>query len=85
MPETPSTRSSTSATNTAVLGGRGRELVAAFERRRETIDGGEARGKGITKTRTTEDKQMLLGKHLSNVQDLVEDLREGGSLFGGNL
>lgn len=30
-----------------------------------------------TETRTTEEKQNLLGKHLSNVQDLVEDLREG--------
>src|SRR5271155_4207093 len=39
MPETPPPkpqREIASATNTAVLGGRGRELVAAFERRRET-------------------------------------------------
>ncbi|MCJ1272285.1 hypothetical protein MMC21_000071 [Puttea exsequens] len=28
------------------------------------------------KTRSTEEKQALLGRHLSNVEDLVEDLRE---------
>lgn len=27
-------------------------------------------------TKTTEEKQGLLGKHMSNVEDLVEDLRE---------
>lgn len=85
MPETPSPRIPSSATNTAVLGGRGRELVAAFDRRRETVGGGEGGEKVNTKTRTTEDKQGLLSKHLSNVQDLVEDLREGGGLFGGNV
>jgi Cell division control protein 14, SIN component len=87
MPETPPARiaGSTSATNTAVLGGRGRELIAAFDRRRETVGGGEGVEKVNQKTRTTEDKQRLLGKHLSNVQDLVEDLREGGGLFGGNV
>jgi hypothetical protein len=85
MPETPSTHitSSASATNTAVLGGRGKELIAAFDRRRETVGGGEGTEKINQKTRNTEDKQRLLGKHLSNVQDLVEDLREGGGLFGG--
>lgn len=30
-----------------------------------------------TDTKTTEEKQALLGKYLSNVEDLVEDLREG--------
>jgi hypothetical protein len=87
MPETPPPRiaSSTSATNTAVLGGRGKELIAAFDRRRETVDGSEGADKVNQKTRTTEDKQRLLGKYLSNVQDLVEDLREGGGLFGGNV
>jgi hypothetical protein len=87
MPETPPPRiaSSASATNTAVLGGRGRELIAAFDRRRETVGGSAGADKVNQKTRTTEDKQRLLGKHLSNVQDLVEDLREGGGLFGGNV
>jgi hypothetical protein len=90
MPETSPPkpqREIASATNTAVLGGRGRELVAAFERRRETVGGGEAgvSETGDSETRTTEEKQRLLGKHLSNVKDLVEDLREGGGLFGGSV
>lgn len=33
--------------------------------------GGEAGG-----TKTTEEKQSLLGRYLNNVEDLVEDLRE---------
>ncbi len=80
MPETAPIRTSASATNTAVLGGRGRELVAAFDRRRETVNGADATGPN-GKTKSTEDKQLMLGKYLSNVQDLVEDLSEGGGLF----
>jgi hypothetical protein len=92
MPETPTQpapkiSTSTSATNTAILGGRGKELMAAFDRgRKETVNGPEAATKDsnttTTNTRTTEEKQNLLGKHLSNVQDLVEDLKEGGGVFG---
>ena len=33
-------------------------------------------------TRTTEEKQGLLGRYLGNVEDLVDDLREGGGLGG---
>lgn len=36
--------------------------------------------KDDTLTRSTEDKQRMLGKYLSNVADLVQDLREAGSL-----
>lgn len=84
MPETPAPKmsTSTSATNTAILGGRGKELIAAFDRRRETVNGPEGAKGPNGNTRTTEEKQNLLGKHLSNVQDLVEDLREGGGVFG---
>ncbi len=35
-------------------------------------------------TRTTQEKQGLLGRHLSNVEDLVEDLRESAP-FGACL
>ena len=35
-------------------------------------------------TKTTEEKQGLLGKYLSNVEDLVEDLRENAP-FGAYL
>ncbi|RMD43190.1 hypothetical protein DV735_g1908, partial [Chaetothyriales sp. CBS 134920] len=68
MPETAPKRSPSSdsspSTPADVLGGRKKELVAAFDRnrRRETA---------------------MLGRYMSNVQDLVEDLAEGGGLFGG--
>ncbi|KAB8346119.1 hypothetical protein FH972_023166 [Carpinus fangiana] len=39
--------------------------------------------KDDTLTRSTEDKQRMLGRYLSNVEDLVQDLREAGSLPGG--
>jgi len=84
MPETPAPKisSSTSATNTAILGGRGKELIAAFDRRRETVNGADGARGTDGDTRTTEEKQSLLGKYLANVQDLVEDLKEGGGVFG---
>ena len=87
MPESPSSCSISpaSATNMPVLGGRGKELVAAFDRRRETVGGSEGGDMASGVTRPTAEKQRLLGKHLSNVQDLVEDLREGEGLFGGKL
>ena len=84
MPELPAPKIMTSASNTAVLGGRGKELVAAFDRRRETVTGGDSE-KANAKTKTTEEKQKLLSKHLSNVEDLVQDLRGGGELFGGGV
>ncbi|KAJ9660737.1 hypothetical protein H2201_006816 [Coniosporium apollinis] len=43
-------------------------------------DGGG--GGGGDDTRTTEEKMRLLGKYLSNVGELVQDLREGAA-FGG--
>lgn len=84
MPETPqvSSNMSASASNTAVLGGRGKELIAAFERnRRETVGEVEQASNDYNITKTTEEKQKLLGKHLRNVDDLVEDLRESGGPF----
>lgn len=88
MPETapPSSqlRTSTSATNTAVLGGRGREIAAAFNnhRRRETMNHSEWKKDTSGKTKTTEEKQVMLSKYLNNVSDLVDDLKEGGGPFG---
>lgn len=86
MPETPQVQPqmSASASNTAVLGGRGRELVAAFERnRRETIGGLDKANSESSQTKNTEEKQKMLGKYLGNVDDLVEDLRESGGPFMG--
>ncbi len=83
MPETAPSRTSASATNTAVLGGRGKELVAAFDRRRETVNVGDAAAttKVGVNTKSTEEKQHMLGKYLTNVSDFVEDLKEGPGLF----
>lgn len=82
MPETAPPKAATSATNTAVLGGRGKEIAAAFDRagRRGTI--GTADSKIPKDIKGTEEKQALLSKHLNNVADLVEDLREGSAPFG---
>lgn len=50
--------------------------------------GSAADGAGVSgeegNTRTTEEKQMLLGRYLNNVEDLVEDLRESAP-FGANF
>lgn len=49
------------------------------KRRSETVAGAEAAGGGAAtgdETRSTEEKQNLLGKYLNNVEDLVEDLKE---------
>ncbi|EER36449.1 cell division control protein [Histoplasma capsulatum H143] len=87
MPETPSIPSanSASAPNTAILGlGLHRspsKLAGAFSRSFHGAgDGGrDARG---SDTKTTEEKQVLLGKYLSNVEDLVEDLKESAPFEG---
>lgn len=47
-----------------------------------SVNGG--RGEGQEGTRTTEEKQGLLGRYLNNVEDLVEDLRESAP-FGAVL
>ena len=41
-------------------------------------------GKDKGDIRTTDEKQAMLGRHLSNVEDLVEDLRESAT-FGGSV
>ena len=92
---------SKSAGNTEVLGGRGKELLGAFRkegdgrRDSQTVGGpvGGAVGLGgsgeeqAVRTRTPQEKQSLLGRYLSNVQDLVDDMREAQaqSAAGGLL
>ncbi|KAH8698480.1 cell division control protein 14 [Talaromyces proteolyticus] len=75
MPETPNIPTvAASAPNTAV-GGLHRspsKLSGAFAR--SVNSAGETRA--ARETRTTEEKQKLLGRYLSNVEDLVEDLKE---------
>ncbi|KAI1764138.1 cell division control 14, SIN component [Hypoxylon sp. FL1150] len=45
-------------------------------------EGARPRSAGDGETRTQEDKQALLGRHLNNVDELVEDLRQN-TPFGG--
>lgn len=68
MPETP------------VLNGAGGGLHRSPSKR---LGSGEGGGRQAG-TKTTEEKQGLLGRHLSNVEDLVEDLRESAP-FGACL
>ena len=72
MPEVP-------VVNTGNGNGFGGGLQRSPSKRLGSGDGGEG---GLT--RSTEEKQGLLGKHLSNVEDLVEDLRESAP-FGATL
>jgi hypothetical protein len=85
MPETK-LATSTSATNTAVLGGRGKELVAAFDvQRRETVSGSQGSDERHEITRTPSEKQELLGRYFSNVQDIVSGMGDGARLFGESV
>lgn len=85
MAETPTLPIAMSTPNTAIAGLRRSpsKLSGAFDqRRRDTVNGSET-GKINGPTRTTEEKQALLGKYLSNVEDLVEDLRESAPFAAG--
>ncbi|KAK5114105.1 hypothetical protein LTR62_002674 [Meristemomyces frigidus] len=84
MPEAPPTTSS-SAPNTSVLQRSPSKIdaMAAHARThsgdsdRMDVDEEEmAEGSAGKRTKTTEEKQKLLGRHLSNVAELVRDLRE---------
>jgi hypothetical protein len=86
MPEAPPSTSS-SAPNTAVLQRSPSKVqVAAGHARTHSGDsdgdrmdmGGKEAGK---ETKTTEEKQKLLGRHLNNVAELVQDLQEN-AVFG---
>ncbi|RMZ91726.1 hypothetical protein DV736_g1060, partial [Chaetothyriales sp. CBS 134916] len=61
------------------------ELVAAFDRdrRRETRSiNSSSNVAGVpSNTRSTDEKQAMLGRYMSNVQNLVEDLAEASTYF----
>lgn len=82
MPETPSTPAAASAPNTAAgLQRSPSKPLGAFERRSTVggVEGGGGGGGSVEEgegTRSTEEKQRMLGRYLSNVEDLVQDLRE---------
>lgn len=59
------------------------KLAGAFGHRADASSGGARRSDNDSViTRTTEEKQALLGRHLNSVDDLVADLRESAP-FGG--
>lgn len=82
MPETPSTPAAVSAPNTAagLQRSSSSKPFGAFERRSTAggVEGGGGGGGAVEGegTRSTEEKQRMLGRYLSNVEDLVQDLRE---------
>jgi hypothetical protein len=83
MPETPSIPSAISTISVpAMLQRSPSKLAGAFNR---TENGARKRADSENEaTRTTEEKQALLGRHLNSVDDLVADLRES-TPFGGVL
>jgi hypothetical protein len=81
MPETPSIPSSSATVSVpAMLQRSPSKLAGAFNR---TESGGRRRADSESEcTRTTEEKQGLLGRYLHSVDELVNDLRET-TPFGG--
>lgn len=83
MPETPSIPSSKSKMLALDLLKRSpSKLVSAFDRC--DASGPKKKGDDMELTRSTEEKQALLRRHLNSVDDLVADLRESAP-FGGVL
>ncbi|KAK5004099.1 hypothetical protein LTR28_009346 [Elasticomyces elasticus] len=85
MPETAAASASASAPVTAVLQRSPSKLLGAAKGA-ATHAGGGAGGDdggedGERITRTTEEKQRMLGRYLNNVDELVQDLR-GNAPFG---
>jgi hypothetical protein len=80
MPETPSIPSANGTISVpAMLQRSPSKLAGAFR----GPEGGRRRADSESlDTRTTEEKQGLLGRYLSSVDDLVDDLRESAP-FGG--
>ncbi|KIN05701.1 hypothetical protein OIDMADRAFT_154114 [Oidiodendron maius Zn] len=81
MPETPSIPSSSATVSVPALMQRSPSKLAGAFHRTDT-GAGRRRADSETDTRTTEEKQALLARHLHNVDDLVADLRES-TPFGG--
>lgn len=79
MPETPTIPAAgASVTNTAVLGlhRSPSKLAASPFSRSVNVSGGGGGPNSARDTRTTNEKQAMLGRYLNNVEDLVEDLKE---------
>lgn len=95
MPESPPTTSS-SAPNTIITQDASRSPSKLADNRIQALKGHarthsgdsdgdrmdlDSEGEGGKETKNTEDKQKLLGRHLANVAELVQDLQEN-AVFG---
>jgi len=82
MPETPSIPSANATASVpAMLQRSPSKLAGAFSR--TDIGGGRKRADSESEsTKTTEEKQALLGRYLHSVDELVADLREGTAFEG---
>ncbi|GAB1193557.1 hypothetical protein APSETT444_002778 [Aspergillus pseudonomiae] len=79
MPETPMIPigAGASAANAAAVGlQRSPTKLGGARPRSANGPGAHHGGRGNRDTRTTDEKQALLGRYLNNVEDLVEDLKE---------
>ncbi|OGM48549.1 cell division control protein 14 [Aspergillus bombycis] len=79
MPETPMipAGAGASAANAAAIGlQRSPTKLGGPRPRSANGPGAHHGGRGNRDTRTTDEKQALLGRYLNNVEDLVEDLKE---------
>ncbi|KAI0434481.1 putative cell division control protein [Xylaria sp. FL1042] len=84
MPETPSIPSAAPRDSMPALLNRSpSKLAKAFSSTNCAKDeDGRPRSAGESSTRSQEEKQMLLGRHLNSVEELVKDLRQN-TLFNG--
>ncbi|KAI0400251.1 putative cell division control protein [Xylaria palmicola] len=88
MPETPSIPSASAGPDLLLLQRSPSKLAKAFSSSSSTASGGRVDGDGRPRsagdgaTRTQEEKQALLGRHLNSVEELVKDLRQN-TLFNG--
>ncbi|RDL39167.1 putative cell division control protein [Venustampulla echinocandica] len=84
MPETPSIPCANSTVSVPAMLQRSPSKLAGAFNRTDTGAGRKRSDSETEVTRTTEEKQALLGRFLSSVDDLVADLRES-TPFGGAL
>ncbi|TVY80296.1 Cell division control protein [Lachnellula suecica] len=82
MPETPALPSAKGTASGPSLLQRSPSKLARVAFGRGDTGGRKRADSESLSTRTTEEKQMLLGKHMDKVEDLVADLRDG-TPFGG--
>jgi hypothetical protein len=83
MPETPSIPSANATVSVPAMLQRSPSKLAGAFSQADTAARKRADSESLY-TLTTDEKQVLLSKHLSNVEDLVVDLRGAQAAFGGD-